>query len=181
MTYIPNDWWIICQKTGIKFRVSEMREEPNKDDPNSGRWVHQSVYDPVQPQEYVKGVEDDTSVPLSYPDNTQVAGETTLLDNMDGHSTRVFVVTLSISEGDPIGIIQNDGTAYWSFAAEVETLTGSPLRDSNGDLVKDANGDVVTTADPYSGYLVTLGSQIHSAADMGNVVYLPALNNEEWQ
>jgi hypothetical protein len=180
MTYKPGDYLIICQKTGIKFRVSEMREEPNKDDPNSGRWVHQSVYDPVQPQEYVKGVEDDTSVPLTYPDNAQVVGESALVHNMAIHSTSVFVEAI-VSQGDPIGVIQNDETAYWSFAYAVEALTNGPLVDADGEIVHDADGEIIYTADAFNGYLVTLGSQIHSAAKLGNVVYLPALNNEEWQ
>jgi hypothetical protein len=180
MTYIPHDWWMICQKTGIKFRVSEMREEPNKDDPNSGRWVHQSSYDPVHPQEYVQGTEDDPSVPLTYPDVANAMGETVLIHNMGIYSTRIIVES-TVTQGDPLGVIQNNGILYWSFAQTVELLTNGPLVDADGEIVIDADGEIIYTADVFNGYIVALGSQIHNAADLGNAVYLPALDNEEWQ
>ena len=179
--YIPGNYWYICPKTGLKTRVSDVVQQPTKDNPDTGNWVYKGSVDPVHPQEYVTGVEDDPSVPLSYPDTANAMGSTTLLNNMLENEYGVFVVSLTISEGDPIGIVMNNGACFWSFADEVETLTGDPLVDSEGNLVKDANGDVVTAADPYHGYLVTLGSPIHDDADMGNEVFLPALDNEEWQ
>ena len=179
--YIPGDYWAICQKTGIKFRISQLAEEATKDNPNSGTWANKSSLDPVNPQEYVTGVEDDPSVPLAFGDVASAMGSTTMQNNMLVHEYGVFVVSLTITEDDPIGIVMNNGATFGSFADEVETLTGTPLIDSEGNLVKDGNGDVVTAADPYKGYLVTIGSPIHDGADMGNAVYLPALDNEEWQ
>ena len=181
MTYIQGNYWYICPKTGLRVRVSEVVQQPTKDNPDTGNWVYKGSVDPVHPQEYVTGVEDDPSVPLVFSDNVQVVGETTLLNNMTANTLSVFVVSLTIEENDPVGIVMDNGAAFWSFADEVETLTGEPLKDRNGDLVLDANGDTVTTADPYNGYLVTLGSYIHYDASMGNAVYLPALDNEEWQ
>lgn len=181
MTYIPGNYWAIDPKTGFKVRVSELRQEPAKDNPDSGNWVWKEALDPVQPQEYVKGVEDDTSVPLSFPAVEQVVGETTLLNNMGANTTGVFVVSLTISQDDPIGITMDNGATFWSFAEEVELLTGTPLVDEDSNLVLDGDGNTVTAADPYHGYLVTLGSYLHYDASMGNAVYLPGLNNEEWQ
>ena len=181
MTYIPGNYWSIDPITGGKFRISEFVQQPTKDNPESNDWVWKGAVDPVHPQEYVTGVEDDPSVPISFPDTANAMGSTTLLNNMSASAYGVFVVSLTISEDDPIGIVMDNGATFWSFVDAVETLTGDPLIDSEGELVLDGDGEVVTTADPYHGYLVTLGSPIHDDASMGNAVYLPALDNEEWQ
>jgi len=180
--YIPHENWVICERTGIKFRRSELAEEPNKDNPNSGRFVHKSVWNPVQPQEYVEGVEDDTSVPLVYGDVEQSQGSTTLLNDMDIHTKTVFVVTKSgLATDDPIQIVMDNNAAFTSFIYAIEVLSQSPLEDSDGNVVRDANGDVVYASDPNSGYLITLNDPIHSAASYDNAVYFPSINNEDWQ
>ena len=181
MTYIPGDYWALCGRTGRKCRVSELKQEPTKGNENTGDWVWKGAVDPVHPQEYVTGVEDDPSVALSIAGPAAAMGETTLQNNVVVNEQLLFFVSLTVVEGDPIGVTMNNGATFWSFAEEVETLTGTPLEDSNDDLVLDGDGNVVTAADPYTGYLVTLNSPIHGSADMGNAVYLPALDNEEWQ
>ena len=180
--YIPHENWVICERTGIKFRRSELREEPNKDNPNSGRFVHKSVWNPVHPQEYVQGTEDDTSVPLVYGDVAQSQGETTLLNDMVVDDKTVFIVTRSgLAEGDPIQVTMDNGATFVNFIAELEVLSQSPLEDSEGNVIRDANGDVVYASDPNSGYLIELNDPIHYAATYDNAVYLPSINNEEWQ
>ena len=178
--YIPGDYWAICQRTGIKFRISELAEEPTKDNPNSGTWVNKGSLDPVNPQEYVRGVEDDPSVPLSFGDTANAMGETTVIENVSVNALEVFVA-LTPAQDDPIGIVMDNGVTFWSFVTAVQELTGKPLVDANGVIVRDVNGDIVMTADPYSGSFVTLASYLHYGASSGNAVYLPALDNEEWQ
>jgi len=181
MTYIPGDYWAIDPITGGKFRVSEFVQAPTKDNSNTGDWVWKGAVDPVHPQEYVTGVEDNPSVPISLAGPAAAMGSTTLQNNVVVNEQLLFFVSLTVVENDPIGVTMNNGATFWSYAEEVETLTGTPLVDVNSDLVLDGNGDVVTAADPYHGYLVTLNTPIHGSADMGNAVYLPALDNEEWQ
>ena len=180
MTYIPGDYWAICQKTGIKFRISELREEATKDNPNSGTWVYKGSVDPVNPQEYVRGVEDDPSVPLSFGDTANAMGETTVIENAVVNTYEVFVA-LTPAENDPIGIVMDNGVTFWSFVTAAEVLTGTPLVDADGVIVRDVTGAIIMTADPYSGALVTLASYLHYGESSGNAVYLPALDNEEWQ
>ena len=67
-----------------------------------------------------------------------------------------------------------------TFAESVTAITNGPLIDVNNSLVFDSNGTIVYTADPYSGYEVTLATRIFSNADYGNIVHLPALNEETW-
>jgi hypothetical protein len=116
MTYIPHDYWMICQRTGLKFRRSEMRQEW------TGQWVHKDVWNPRHPQDYVKSITEDPSVFPSFPDVEQVIGETTL---NGGHTKFAKSITLTaisgLVEDDPIGIVLDNGTVHWSF------LTADPI------------------------------------------------------
>jgi len=178
MTYIPGDWKMICDRCGSTFLRSQMAEEW------TGLWVcTKGCFQTRHPQDFVESVPDDPSVPVSRPDVVQSVGETTLSDDMTADTKRVFIVCLTgLAEDDPIGIETNysKGT-HWSFIEDLETLSGDPLVDSEDSPVLDADGETVTAADGYSGYICTLNTSIFFAADMGNAVYLPSLNNEEWQ
>ena len=178
--YIPNDWWSIDPITGGKFRISEFVQQPTKDNPESGDWVYKGAVDPVHPQEYVVGVEDDPSVPISFGDTQNAMGETTVIENVSTNATQIFIAATP-EVNDPIGIVMDNNVAFWSFVTIVEELTGKPLVDANGVMVRDVNGNIVMTADPYSGSLVTIASYLHYDASSGNTVYLPAADNEEWQ
>lgn len=178
--YIPGDYWAIDPITGGKYRISEFVEQPTKDNPNTGDWVYKGAVDPVHPQEYVQGVEDDPSVPVSFGDTANAMGQTTVIENAVAGTTEIFI-SLTPAVDDPIGIVMDNGAAFWSFVTAVQALTGKPMVDGNGVMVRDVNGNIVMTADPYSGSLVTIGSYLHSGASSGNTVYLPALDNEEWQ
>lgn len=147
MTYIPGDYWMICERTGGKYRRSEMRQEW------TGAWVHKSVWNPRHPQDFVKAIPDDPSVDPARADIFTVIGETTL----DGdHSRDATTLTLTSASGladdDAIGVVLDDGTTHWTF------LTDDP-----------------------DGSDVTINNGLPGAATDGNTVYLPSLNNEEWQ
>jgi len=178
MTYIPGDWWAICQKTGIKFRISELREEPTKDNPNSGLWVYSGALDPVHPQEYVRGVEDDPSVPLSFPDVPTVVGETTLVFDTPKYSRIVVIPHSSIAQYDPIGITMDDSMVFWDF---VETYNeySEPGWDVNGEIMYAADGLWLGYSTAYD--TIIISQDIWTLASAGNTVYLPSLDNEEWQ
>ena len=180
MTYIPGDYWAIDPITGGKFRVSEFVQAPTKGNANTGDWVYKGAVDPVHPQEYVTGVEDDPSVTLALAGPETVMGHTTVIENVPVYSVEV-IIHLTPEANDPIGITMDNGVTFWSFVTDVEVLTGTPLVDADGVIVRDVGGNIVMTADPYSGSLITLASYLHYDASSGNAVYLPALDNEEWQ
>ena len=147
MTYIPGDPWMICQRTGMKFRRSEMRKEW------SGLWVHESVWNPEHPQDFVKAIKDDPSVSPAFPDVPQSVGETTL----DGaHAKDATTLTLTsvtgLEEDHVIGVKLDNAVTHWSFL----------------------------TADPVGSDVIIHEGLIGPAAS-GNAVYLPSINNEEWQ
>ena len=180
MTYVPGNYWYICPKTGLKVRVSDVVQQPTKDNPETGDWVYKNSFDPVHPQEYVVGVEDDPSVPISFGDTQNAMGETTVIENVSANATNIFIA-LTPEVNDPIGITLDNNVVFWSFVTASQELTGKPLVDANGVIVRDVTGAIVMTADPYSGSYITIASYLHYGASSGNTVYLPALDNEEWQ
>ncbi len=175
--YIPKDNWVICERTGIKFRKSEMRKEW------TGLYVHRSSWEPRHPQDFVKVEAEEITPSLVLPDRQQSVGQTTLLNNLWLNNTNwtLMLTTSEVAEDDAIGIILNDNTAFWTYAESSTAITNSPLLDVNHTLVIDSTGEVVYTADSYSGYMVTLATRVWSNADYGNTVYLPALNEETWR
>lgn len=179
MTYIPHNYWMVCERTGIKFRRSEMREEPTGIDTKKTRWVHQSVWEGVHPQEYVKVPPEDPSVYPVRSDAAQVAGETTLVANFYKYESSIIITDGSgLSANDAIGIVADDNTMFWTFITSI-TDTNSPLMDVNYDPIKDANGEFIYTADA-NGYTVVLNDRLHFKSSRGNTVSLPSLNNESW-
>ena len=175
--YVPRDNWVICQRTGMKFRKSEMRQEW------TGLYVNKASWESRHPQDFVKVEAEDTSVSLALPDNQQTVGQTTLLNNLWLNNTNwtLMLTDQTVEENDAVGIILNNNTAFWTFAESVTAISNTPLMDVNNTLVIDSAGEVVYTADSYDGYMVTLATRVWSNADYGNTVYLPALNEETWR
>ena len=147
MTYIPGDYWMICQRTGGKYRRSEMRKEW------TGFWVHKSVFNIRNAQDFVRSVPDNPAVHPALPDVPQTMGETTLNGALTKNATSVTLTSATgMEKYDGIGIVLDDGLVYWNFI----------------------------TADESSN-VVTLNDGIPSAAASGNVVYQPTLNSESWE
>ena len=57
----PGDWHCVCDRTGFRVPASQTRREWN------GLQVWEKVYETRQPQDYVRGVRDDQSVPFARP------------------------------------------------------------------------------------------------------------------
>jgi len=146
MTYIPKDYWMICDRCGGQYRRSGMREEW------TGLWVcTRGCWEPRHPQDFVTGVEDDTTVPVSRPDVAQTMGTTTLSSSASQYAKSISVTSASgLSEDDAIGVALDNGTVFWSYITDV------------------------------TGTTVTIGSALHGAAASGNTVYLPSINSENW-
>lgn len=53
--YIPGNRWVICDRTGMAFRLSEMRREW------TGAIVHKDEWEPRHPQDFIQGIVDDPS------------------------------------------------------------------------------------------------------------------------
>jgi len=60
------DWNAICDQCGFKFKASQLRKTGDKDKP---LYVCRECWDPYHPQDDLKGVPDNPSVPWSRPDS----------------------------------------------------------------------------------------------------------------
>jgi len=59
--YVPGDFYRVDDRSGFKIRAKRSRQEWN------GLIVSYKLWEPRQPQDFVKGVIDDQSVPLPRP------------------------------------------------------------------------------------------------------------------
>ena len=178
MTYIPKDYWMICDRCGTSFRKSEMAEEW------TGLWVcTKGCFQTRHPQDFVTSIPDDPSVPVSRPDVVQSMGESDILNALGvGAYEEVFIVALSgLEDKDPIGIEMDNGIVHWTFInGDPTLLSSSPLKDADDEYVLDADGELVLTADSESGYYITIHTPVWDSVSFRNTVYLPSINNENW-
>ena len=116
MSYVPNDWWMICDRCGAKYRKSQMREEW------TGLWVcKRGCFENRHPQDFVEGVEDTQTVPIARPDVANKVGATTLNGSVaKGAMTLTLTSASGLAEKDPIGVVLDDGIVHWTF---IDTLT----------------------------------------------------------
>ncbi len=56
MTYVPGDFWRICDRCGKKIRQSETRKTWD------GLWVCENDWEPRHPQDFVRGKKDKQAV-----------------------------------------------------------------------------------------------------------------------
>jgi len=148
MTYIPKDYWMICDHCGGKFRRSEMRKQW------TGSWTCvEYCWTPRHPQDFVKTKPDNPTVPVARPDVIQTVAETTLNGALSaGALSATLTSDPGLSDGDSVGIVMDNSIVFWTF------IDGDPAAS-----------------------VITLGSPLHFAAASGNTVYLPTINNENWQ
>ena len=144
--YKCGDYNAQCDSCGFKFKASELKKQWN------GLYVCSLCFDERHPQEFVKAPPDDQSVPWSRSDVVQSQGSTTVKTTALRDAMSVTITSGSgLSDGDPIGIVMDDGSTHWSYC----------------------NGA------PAAG-VVTLGSPLYGQTTSGNAVYKPSVNNESF-
>ena len=144
--YKAGDYWVICDKCGMKRYASECQMN----------WKNQFVcgpcFEPRHPQDFVKAIPDDQSVPIARPRAAITMGETTVSTTGNPGDTTIVLTSVSgIADNDGIGIVLDNGTVHWTFS------DGTPV-----------------------GTTVTIGSPLPWTATAANVVYLPSVNNLTW-
>lgn len=63
MVYVDGDVWVLCDRTGMKVRMSQTRKEWN------GLRVRKESWEPRHPQDFVRGVPDDQRVADARPES----------------------------------------------------------------------------------------------------------------
>lgn len=64
--YVKGDWNALCQRCGFKYKASALKEEW------TGLRVCTHCWSPRHPQDFVRGREDDQSVPWASPEPVDV-------------------------------------------------------------------------------------------------------------
>lgn len=139
--YRPGDHYQIDERTGFKVRASETRKEW------TGAIVHRDVYEPRQPQDFVRGVRDKQSVdnPRPRPVDTFIGPLTTEIaaSAVAGDFQIEVRDSARFAGGDRIGIMLDNGDRFEVQVQEVPdgthlTLAGQlPWSASVGMAVVD--------------------------------------------
>src|SRR4051812_30721467 len=64
--YVPGSFYRICDRTGFKYRADRTRKEWNN------LIVYERVWEERQPQDYVRGVQDNQTVPQPRPQGQNI-------------------------------------------------------------------------------------------------------------
>lgn len=140
------DYNFICDKCGMKRKASTGRLQWDN------LFVCPGCFDIRNPQDFVRGIPDDQTVPIARPDVVATMGTTTVKVAGSKNDTTIDITSISgIADGDGIGIVLDNGDAHWTYS------NGTP-----------------------SGYTVTLGSYLPYPAAIGNTVYKPSVNSETY-
>jgi len=139
-------WNVICDRCGMKRKASDCRITWDN------LFVCQGCWTPRHPQDFVKGIPDNQTVPISRPDTVSTMGATTVATTALKNATTIVLTSVTgIADGDAIGIVLDNGDYHWTF--------------SDGDP---------------SGSTVTLGSYLPYLSTSGNAVYIASINNETY-
>ena len=139
---------IICDLCGRKRKASECRMTWN-----NFFVCADTCWQPRHPQDFVRGVADDQTVPVVRPDVVQSMGTTTLSVAASKNAVTVTLASVSgLADRDALGIVLDTGECHWTFSDGIPTVGG----------------------------VVTLGSYLPGNASLGNIVYLPSINNEKF-
>lgn len=158
--YVPGTFYRIDDRSGFKVRSYHTKKEWN------GLIVREQSWEPRQPQDLVRGVPDDQTVPEARPrsPNVFMFVETSLAA---GAAIRATSITVESSQGfsinDQIGVMLDSGIP---FRVAVTAIAGSVIGLAAPLPVSAASGNIVTDytasqalAQTQAGYLRTVPEQ----------------------
>lgn len=119
--FVGGTFWRVCDRSGFKTRSYKTRQEWN------GLIVQDKLWEIRQPQDFVKGVEDDQSVPLPRPRSVN-----TFLGPLQTYVTvaaNIADITLTVNSsvrmyaGDTVLIQLDNGATFMTMLVAVPTST----------------------------------------------------------
>jgi hypothetical protein len=139
--YVPGDFYRICDRSGFKIRARRTQMEWN------GLIVSDKFYEARQPQDFVKGVPDNQTVPYARPRQTNTflgPLTTTLTANVAAAGTTLPVVSsVRMIIGDVLSIMLDTGVLFRATISSVPdgvTIVCNPklpYSASAGNLITD--------------------------------------------
>lgn len=139
---------VICDKCGFKYKSSAMRKQWDN------LYVCHECFDVRHPQDFVRSIKDNQTVPIARVDVAASTGTTTVgTAGTKGATSIVLTSVTGLAKWDSIGIVLDNGDCFWS------------------SLSADPSGTTIT---------FTAGSYLPYTAAAGNTVYMPSVNNETY-
>lgn len=115
--YRPGDNWVICDLSGLKVRRSDTVKQWN------GLIVKRDWAEPRNPQDFVRGIHDQQTVPNPRPEPTtdSISGPlvTYIFEDFAAGVTAISVKSISgISSGDSVRVVMQGSTLNTTVATE---------------------------------------------------------------
>lgn len=140
--YVPGDFFRVCDRTGFKVRAGSTNKEW------TGRIVRNESWEERQPQDFVRGVTDDQTVPEARPRQIDVfigPLATTLTANAAAGATVLAVASSArMFMNDKIEIIMSgNGDTFLTTIASVNSAVSITINDklphpaSSGAVITD--------------------------------------------
>jgi hypothetical protein len=110
--YVPGDFYRIDDRTGFKRRASRTKLEWD------GLIVDESVWEPRQPQDMVRGVRDDQTVPMPRPRQTNqfvIVGTWVTAFTGRLQSTIQVESTVGFMMGDQVALMLDTGDPFYPY------------------------------------------------------------------
>ena len=128
MTYIPGDFWRICDQSGFKVRASQTSKQWNN------LIVRDCEFEERHPQDFVRGRKDNQNVPDPRPEPTNTflgaLYTNTTAAALPGATTLSVEYTVRWFAGDYAGIALADGTTFRALIQSVPDTTTIVLADA---------------------------------------------------
>lgn len=145
------DYNVICDLCGFKYKASMCRKTWNN------LYVCNPCWDPRHPQDFVTGITDDQSVPIARPDidaPTSTTGQTVVATSGTKFDTTIVLASASgLVDGDPVGIVLDNGDCFWTNVASTPSGTTVTFRAGTYLPYNTASGNAVYL--PSIGYTET--------------------------
>lgn len=159
----PGSFYRTDDRTGFPMRAENTRKEWTGLIVGEGRW------DPRHPQDLVRGVRDDQTVPDPRPITPVLFTGPLyfqLVQDAPPQSYRVVLnETVGISVGDYVGVILDDGSTFNTTVAG-----GDAVLDTQGHTVFDTQGNVVYDTNGTLGPGIGLINPLPMNASDGNLL-----------
>lgn len=155
--YRPGSWYMVDDRTGFAQRSERMKREWDNLMVDRARWEIR------QPQDYVRGVRDDQTVPVARPHSKpKFSGPTfyeLAADSPGGSELLSLVEADGIVQGDELWVILDTGAVFITFASALNgdligIQPGLPSLASAGNIVVDTH---LNGGGPFENFLVTEG------------------------
>lgn len=149
--YVPGDFYRVCDISGFKIRNGRTRKEWNN------LIVWDRVWEARQPQDFVKGVIDDQTVPEPRPRQPNVflgfLTTTTTANAPLGTTALSVASTARMQNGDTVQVMLDNGVFFKTTISgspgsnSINLAAGLPSVASSGALVEDLTQNIQANID----------------------------------